>query len=129
MNERELKHYGIPGMKWGVRRATYKIKSANSLEKGKKKIKRDITKLERKVNNQMKKTSDYQAIASRKLKKGNTSKAAKYINKSSKSMRKAQKRGKTIIHNKKLLELYDSRISELTNKRGKTYVDSIIKTK
>lgn len=102
MNSDELYHYGVLGMKWGVRRATYKAYSSNHLKRSRAKIEKDLVKLKKK-----KLKADEKAA--KNMMKGKTEKAGK-------KMKKSYKRGKTILHNEKLLTLYDKRITELDSK-------------
>lgn len=112
-NQEELKHYGVLGMKWGVRRATYGFKSANSLRRNRAKVEKDITKLESKSAKKRLKAAKLQAKSAKAMAKGDFDSAAEYMKKSSKQNTIAAKRDKTSLHNKKLLKLYDKRISEL----------------
>ena len=103
MDEEEyLAHYGVQGMKWGIRRATYRARSADGLRRSKKNVENDLLKLEKKKLKADKKSAKL-------MSKGKIEKAGKY-------MKKSYKRDKTIFHNKKLLKLYDKRISELESK-------------
>lgn len=116
--ENELMHYGVLGMKWGVRRATYKAKSADQLKKSAKKIERDNYILTRKKLRQDRRTY-------KNFRKGNIKRAAKH-------MKKSYRRGKTIKHNTKLLRLYEKRIDELDSKavsKGKNFVQTNKKVK
>lgn len=129
-NNDELQHYGVMGMKWGVRRATYKARSANSLRKGKEKIEKDLYKLEKKINNKTRRASKNDMKAAKAMERGDFDKASKFMKKSAKQKRIAAKRGRTVIHNKKLLKLYEQRIQELDNKKvdaGRERVEKVIK--
>jgi len=111
----ELYHHGIMGMKWGVRRLFYKTKSADQLKKSAAGIQRDIGKLEAKVARRERK-------AMKKMSRGNYGGYAKW-------MGKAAKRKLTIAHNKRLLELYRKRLSEIDpnyNKAGREYANLFI---
>lgn len=127
-NSDELQHYGVLGMKWGVRRATYKLRSAGGLRKSKEHVEKDIMKLESKANHQKKKAAKFQSKAADAMAKGNFEKGSKYLKKSAEKNRIAQKREKTALHDKKLIKLYEKRIKELDNKtvdKGREYVEKI----
>jgi len=122
----ELYHYGILGMKWGVRRAFYKTYSKEGLKRSAKHIQNDIIKLQSKAMKQRSKFARYTAKAGKQMSKGNMEKSGKMFSKSSKAMKRANKREKTILHNKKLLKLYRKRLSEIDpnfSKSGQEYVD------
>lgn len=125
----ELQHYGVLGMKWGVRKLTYKLRSAEKLQKSANGIKKDIKKLEIKANRQKRRAAKAQMKAARFMGIGNFKMASWYFKKNAKKSRNAQKREKTIWHNKKLLDAYNKRISQLDSESvstGKSYVDNMI---
>lgn len=129
-NDNELYHYGVLGMKWGFRRAFYKSFSADHLRRSAKSIKKDINKLEAKSLAKKQKFAKLQLKASKQMSKGNMTKAGKYFKKASKAMKISNKREKTILHNKKLLQLYEKRLTELnsnTINNGKNKVNNAIK--
>lgn len=109
----ELMHYGVLGMKWGVRRATYKMYSANGLAKSRKKVEKDQTKLKLKENRQKRRAAKAQMKAAKAMGNENFKKSSKYFKKSAKKQRHAQKRERTQMHNAKLLKLYDKRLNDL----------------
>lgn len=109
----ELYHYGVLGMKWGVRRAFYKAYSPEHLKRSAEGVKKDISKLEAKSLAKKQKFAKLQLKASKQMDKGDMTKAGKYFKKASKAMKISNKREKTILHNKKLLRLYEKRLSEL----------------
>ena len=114
MNQNEeVKHYGILGMKWGHRRALYRLRGADSLRKNSESVKKDIYKAEKKINDRHRKAAKIDAKAANKMSVGKFDDASKYMKKSAKQKRIAAKREKNVIHNKKLLKLYEKRISEL----------------
>ena len=84
----ELRHYGVPGMKWGVRRSMYKLRSADSLRKGKRKIENDIAKAKNKANKQAAKAAKVGLKASKYMSKGDSEKASKYFKKSYKKQKR-----------------------------------------
>ena len=112
----ELMYYGVLGMKWGVRRATYKMYSANGLAKSRKKVEKDQTKLKLKENRQKRRAAKAQMKAAKAMGNGNFKKSSKYFKKSARKQRHAQKRERTQMHNAKLLKLYDKRLEELNGK-------------
>ena len=126
----ELKHYGVLGMKWGVRRATYGLRSAGSLKRSRKRIEKDIIKLEKKANKKRFEAAKYQTKSAKNMSKGDFDKGSKYMKKSAKANKIAAKRDNTALHNKKLINMYDKRISELDKKKvnnGKSYVENVTK--
>ena len=96
----ELYHYGILGMKWGVRRSLYKFRSAKSLKKSASKIENDIAELKKKAMKKQKRYTRFFKKGSKQLYRGRIRLAGR-------------KREKTIYHNKQLLKLYNQRIQEL----------------
>lgn len=122
----ELYHYGILGMKWGFRRAFYKTYSADRLRKSAKGIQNDITKLQNKAMHKRHKAIKFEYKRDKHFAKGDSYKGGKFGKKAYKAKIKAEKREKTIKHNKKLLELYRKRLSEIDPKfakSGKEYID------
>ena len=112
-NEEELKHYGVLGMKWGIRRASYKLRGADSLRRSTKHVENDIMKAKKKAIKQKSKAAKFEGKAAKYMGKGDFKKAGKLMKKSSKHNKIAAKREKNALHNEKLLKLYNKRISEL----------------
>ena len=83
----ELYHYGILGMKWGVRRAFYKAFSSDHLKRSAEGIKKDISKLESKSLSKKQKFAKLQRKAANQMSYGNMTKAGKYFKKSSKAIK------------------------------------------
>lgn len=77
MDDLTLAHYGVKGMKWGVRR-------------DKKRIQRSLNRLDQQWANETAKTMNNKVKAERYLKKGNREKADKYGKATIASMKKAK---------------------------------------
>ena len=106
----EFEHYGVQGMKWGVRRATYKKRSQKALKKSRAKVQKDIVDTKQK-------SAKYNYDAYKNLAKNKVNSYRKLKVKSSKYDLKAKKGEKLITKNNRLLSLYDKRIDELMNKK------------
>lgn len=109
----EFEHYGVKGMKWGVRRVTYKKRSRKALVKSRAKVQKDIADTKQKSAKYAKKSAKYNYDAYKKLAKNKINSYRKLKVKSSKYDLKAKNGKNLITKNNKLLSLYDKRISEL----------------
>lgn len=109
----EFEHYGVQGMKWGVRRSTYKSKSSRSLKRGKQNIKKDNVKLANKSAKYSKKAAKYDLKASKNLAKNKINKYKSMKVKAGELNLKAQKAKQWIARNNILINLYDKRISQI----------------
>lgn len=113
----EFEHYGVQGMKWGVRRATYKKRSQKALKKSRAKVQKDIVDTKQKSAKYAEKSAKYNYDAYKNLAKNKVNSYRKLKVKSSKYDLKAKKGEKLITKNNRLLSLYDKRIDELMNKK------------
>lgn len=140
MNEFELVHYGVLGMKWGVRRAN-RAASAN------KKLSRKAVRYDLKSAKLMKKSGKLQKKAAKLQKKALKAtdadtvrkletKANKKMRRSSRALmksgrlaKKAAKARKTILANEKYIAKMNKKLSAIspqTTSAGKTYVDKLM---
>lgn len=115
----EFAHYGVLGMKWGVRRATYKNRSVSSLRKSKINIQKENVDTSKKSAKYAKKSAKYDYKAHKNLVKNNVDKYRDLKVKSAKFELKAKKGKNLIAKNNKLINLYDIRIKQLQETKGK----------
>lgn len=93
----ELKHYGVLGMKWGVRRATKKMASATNTHDRKKaalSLQSNMTKASKKLNKLDKKTAKKQLKAEKKYMKYSKQAGRGFLLYRESKMRKAQRKFK-----------------------------------
>jgi hypothetical protein len=110
--DEELLHYGVPGMKWGVRKASYKL-NAN------KRLKKKALELDAKSAKLYKKSE--KAHASYDLERSNkaATKAANYAKKSVKAQKKANKETNGLAKT-----MYERKAAKMTYKSEKAKLDA-----
>lgn len=127
MHDRELQHYGVKGMKWGVRRMTYKTKGYDSLKKSRAKIEKDNDSIQRKSDRLHDKSARLELRGARRArslllsKDSRLGKIRRFLGtmdnvEAGKLKVKARKGEKLIRRNERLLELYDMRMSDLESR-------------
>ena len=133
-----LIHYGVLGMKWGVRRANrYQTKSAKSSEKSKaysSRASEERAKNSKKISKLSVKKANFDKKAAKGLKWGDDNKVIKYANKSAKVAAKIAKINRpaatyeyrSFVESKKSIK-YKKRADKLIAKYGNVSVDSIKK--
>lgn len=119
MSQEELKHYGVLGMKWGVRRG----RTTKAYEKASKKVEKNqkkYEKLERKAQKRLLKVED--AVGNRRKTGKATAKFYKAQHKANKQARKAKK---WLNAMEKTFANTDIKLSERQVNLGKQYAEDM----
>lgn len=107
-NDEYLIHYGVKGMKWGVRRKSSSYYSGKSDS-----LKKKNVKYASKVATTNAKASKYEKKAIKTAKRGDTDKSTKYSMKAANLRQKSAKYQKKIANNMKLSSAYNKKASQL----------------